>query len=48
MQSYELAQCMMKLLQDIDFGSVEILVHAGRVGLIDRHERFRVKIFAAH
>lgn len=39
----ELAQQILAILQDIRFGSLEIVVHDGRVVQIDKHEKFRIK-----
>ncbi|MCD2450463.1 YezD family protein [Methylicorpusculum oleiharenae] len=32
-----------KLLQGVRFGSLEIVVHDGRIVQIDKHEKFRLK-----
>ena len=41
-QNKELAQHILSILQDIRFGSIEIIVHDGRIVQIDKHEKFRV------
>lgn len=41
--SHEIAAHIAILLQNIRFGSVEIVVHDGRVVQIDKHEKFRIK-----
>jgi hypothetical protein len=42
-QSQSVAQHIMTILQDIRFGSIEIVVHDGRIVQIDKHEKFRIK-----
>ena len=42
-QSQNIAQQIMAILQGIRFGSIEIVVHDGRIVQIDKHEKFRVK-----
>lgn len=42
-QSRNIAQQIMAILQGIRFGSIEIVVHDGRIVQIDKHEKFRVK-----
>lgn len=42
-QSQSVAQHIMAILQGIRFGSIEIVVHDGRIVQIDKHEKFRVK-----
>ena len=42
-QSQNIAQQIMAILQGIRFGSIEIVVHDGRIVQIDRHEKFRIK-----
>lgn len=42
-QSQEIAQHVVSILKGIRFGSIEIVVHEGRVVQIDKHEKFRVK-----
>lgn len=42
-QSQEIAQHIVSILQGIRFGSIEIVVHDGRIVQIDKHEKFRVK-----
>jgi len=39
----ELTDQILTLLQGIRFGSIEIVVHDGRIVQIDKHEKFRVK-----
>ena len=39
----ELTEQIVSLLQGIRFGSVEIVVHDGRIVQIDKHEKFRLK-----
>lgn len=39
----DIARQIAALLEDIRFGSVEIVVHDGRIVQIDKHEKFRVK-----
>lgn len=39
----DIARQITALLEDIRFGSVEIVVHDGRIVQIDKHEKFRVK-----
>lgn len=39
----DIAQHIVSILQDIRFGSVEIVVHDGRIVQIDKHEKFRIK-----
>ena len=46
-QTHELAQQIACVLQDIQFGSIEIVVHDGRIVQIDKHEKFRIKNTAA-
>lgn len=41
-QSQNIAQLIESLLQDIRFGSIELVVHEGRVVQIDKHEKFRL------
>ncbi|WP_347989661.1 YezD family protein [Methylomonas sp. AM2-LC] len=38
----DIAQQVAAILKDIRFGSVEIVVHDGKVVQIDKRERFRV------
>lgn len=38
-----IAQHIISILDDIRFGSLEIVVHDGHVVQIDKHEKFRVK-----
>lgn len=42
-QTQDIAQQIVGLLQGIRFGSIEIVVHDGRVVQIDKHEKFRLK-----
>lgn len=39
----QIAAHIVTLLQAIRYGSIEIVIHDGRVVQIDRHEKFRVK-----
>ncbi|WP_305907862.1 YezD family protein [Methylomarinum sp. Ch1-1] len=39
----EIAIQILSILQDIRFGSIEIVVHDGRVVQIDKHEKYRIK-----
>lgn len=39
----EIAAHIISILKAIRYGSIEIVVHDGRVVQIDRHEKFRVK-----
>ena len=41
-ESKEIALQIAAILQDIRFGSVEVVVHDGKVVQIDKRERFRV------
>jgi hypothetical protein len=41
-ESKQIALQIADILQDIRFGSVEVVVHDGRVVQIDKRERFRV------
>jgi hypothetical protein len=43
----DVAQQIMSILQGIRFGSLEIVVHDGRIVQIDKHEKFRVKTDSA-
>jgi hypothetical protein len=38
----EIARHIAAIIQDIRFGSVEVVIHDGRVVHIDKRERFRV------
>ena len=38
----EIALHIATLLQDIRFGSIEVVVHDGRIVQIDKRERFRI------
>lgn len=42
-QQQELVRQVIAVLQGLRFGSVEIVVHDGRVVQIEKHEKFRVK-----
>ncbi|MCQ8179935.1 YezD family protein [Methylomonas sp. SURF-1] len=46
-QQQELVQQIVSILQGLRFGSVEIVVHDGRVVQIEKHEKFRVKTGAS-
>jgi len=39
----EIAAHILSILQAIRFGSIEIVIHDGRIVQIDQHEKFRVK-----
>lgn len=39
----EITAHIISILQSIRFGSIEIVVHDGRVVQIDKHEKFRLK-----
>ncbi|MBU2569686.1 MAG: YezD family protein [Gammaproteobacteria bacterium] len=39
----EIAAHIVSILQAIRFGSIEIVIHDGRIVQIDRHEKFRIK-----
>ena len=41
-QSQNIAQLIESLIQDIRFGSIELVVHAGRIVQIDKHEKIRL------
>jgi hypothetical protein len=41
-ESTQIALQIAAILQDIRFGSVEVVVHDGRVVQIDKRERFRL------
>jgi hypothetical protein len=41
-QSQNLAQLIDALLQELRFGSIELIVHDGRVVQIEKHEKFRL------
>lgn len=41
-QSQDIARIVESLLQDIRFGSIELVVHDGRVVQIEKHEKFRL------
>ena len=38
----EIALQIASILQDIRFGSVEVVIHDGRIVQIDKRERFRI------
>ncbi len=40
-QTQEIVRQIVPLLKDIRFGSIEIVIHDGRIVQIDRHEKFR-------
>lgn len=40
--SKEIAEHIATILKEIRFGSIEIIVHDGRIVQIDKRERFRV------
>ncbi|WP_445370758.1 YezD family protein [Methylomonas sp. HW2-6] len=42
-QQQELVRQVIAILRGMRFGSVEIVVHDGRVVQIEKHEKFRVK-----
>lgn len=39
----DIARHIINILDNIRFGSLEIVVHDGRVVQIDKHEKFRIK-----
>lgn len=39
----DIARNIITILDNIRFGSLEIVVHDGRVVQIDKHEKFRIK-----
>lgn len=41
-QNQNLAQLVDTLLQELRFGSIELIVHDGRVVQIEKHEKFRL------
>lgn len=41
-QSQAIALHIVSILQGIRFGSIEIVVHDGRIVQIDKHEKFRI------
>ncbi len=43
LQSQDIARQIASILQGIRFGSIEIVIHDGRIVQIDKHEKFRVK-----
>ena len=45
-QNKEIAQHIVSIIKGIRFGSIEIVVHEGRVVQIDKHEKFRLKTSA--
>ncbi|ANE55442.1 MULTISPECIES: YezD family protein [Methylomonas] len=45
-QQQELVEQIVSILQGLRFGSVEIVVHDGRIVQIEKHEKFRVKTAA--
>jgi len=42
-KSQDIAEHIVRILQGIRFGSIEIVVHDGCIVQIDKHEKFRVK-----
>ena len=42
-QTQDVAQQIVSMLQGIRFGSIEIVVHDGRIVQIDKYEKFRLK-----
>ena len=42
-RNQDIAQHISSILQGLRFGSIEIVVHDGRIVQIDKHEKFRVK-----
>ena len=46
-QGPEIAEHIASILQGIRFGSIEIVIHDGRIVQIDKHEKFRVKSSSA-
>ena len=42
-QTRDIAQQIVSMLQGIRFGSIEIVVHDGRIVQIDKYEKFRLK-----
>ncbi len=43
LQSQEIVTHLASILKSIRFGSIEIVVHDGRIVQIEKHEKFRVK-----
>jgi len=43
----QLAHSIVAMLRGLRFGSVEIVVHDGRIVQIEKHEKFRVKSVTA-
>ncbi|MGR8981681.1 MAG: YezD family protein [Gammaproteobacteria bacterium] len=41
--SREIEAYLAAMVQGIRFGSIEIVIHDGRIVQIDKHEKFRVK-----
>ncbi len=41
-ENKEIALQIASILQDIRFGSVEVVIHDGRIVQIDKRERFRI------
>lgn len=39
----DIARHIISILDNIRFGSLEIVIHDGRVVQIDKHEKFRIK-----
>lgn len=46
-QGIDIAEHIVSILQGIRFGSIEIVIHDGRIVQIDKHEKFRVKTGSA-
>jgi hypothetical protein len=42
-QGVDIAEHIVSILQGIRFGSIEIVIHDGRIVQIDKHEKFRIK-----
>ncbi|MBS3965307.1 MAG: YezD family protein [Methylomonas sp.] len=42
-EAQTIASQIVSLLKNLRFGSIEILVHEGRIVQIDRHEKFRIR-----
>ncbi len=43
LQSQEIAKHIASILNGMRFGSIEIVVHDGRIVQIEKHQKFRVK-----
>jgi hypothetical protein len=46
LQSQEITTHIASILKGIRFGSIEIVVHDGRIVQIEKHEKFRVKNYS--